>query len=473
MHLAGHKTSDRLGRSLIASGVGPLASQAFAIALVPVLFRLYTPDDFGVWAAIQAMAITGGSLLSFRLDLGLTLERNVEAASHLLMASVSIVCLMSVVVGVLAGISIGPLEHLGIGPMPTVLGWAWLSLVGLGVVFQAWLMRDGAFAQISIGLMLNATVANLVQLGGGLSGNGIWLVIGSLAGQAVATLFYAQGIQRCADRPACSIDPKEMLAALLRNRRFVQFSLPFTIMSLIRERLPIFVVGGFTSAALVGLYSQSWRLTHFPSALTSAALRPVFFHRAATHGLGGQIQAVDRIVQGLLIASSPWVALLVFGGDDLFVVVLGRQWNGAGWFAGVLSVPAALFMITNWMDRLLDVIGRQDLNLKLEAIAGISSVGGLCLVLAAGRSLAEAVAMQAVMLTLSYLAFLWICYQVAGWPRSGLVAALAVGSAVGAMVYLSLSVLGSFVDTMPVLGMGGTAAGVITAIVLWKARRTI
>ncbi len=473
MHLAGHKTSDRLGRSLIASGVGPFASQAFSIALVPLLFRLYTPDDFGAWAAIQAVAITGGSLLSFRFDLGLMLERNVEAASHLLVASVSVVCLMSVVIGVLAGISIRSLADLGIGPMFTFLGWAWLSLVGLGVVLQAWLMRDGAFAHISIGLVLNATVVNLVQLGGGLSGNGVWLVIGSLAGQAVATLFYAQGIQRCADRPICSIDLKEMLAALVRNRRFVQFSLPFTVMSLIRERMPIFIVGGFCSAALVGLYSQSWRLTHFPAALTSAALRPVFFHRAATYGVAAQVQAVDRIVRGLLIASSPWVALLAFGGDDLFVIVLGRQWNGAGWLAGALSVPAAFFMITNWMDRLLDVIGRQDLNLKLEAVAGISSVGGLCLVLAVGQSLAEAVAMQAAMLTLSYLAFLLVCYQVAGWPRSGLARAISAASALGAVVYVTLSVLGSLFDRMPVLGLGATAAGLITAIVLWRARRAM
>ncbi|MDF0583808.1 oligosaccharide flippase family protein [Bradyrhizobium yuanmingense] len=473
MHLAGHKTSDRLGRSLIASGVGPFASQAFAIALIPLLFRLYTPDDFGVWAAIQAVAITGGSLLSFRFDLGLVLERNVEAASHLLLASIGVVCLMSIVAGIFAGISVMALAQLGVGPMFAILGWAWLSLVGLGVVLQAWLMRDGAFAHISIGVVLNATVANLVQLGGGLSGNGVWLVVGSLAGQAVATLYYALSIRRCAHRPICSIDRKEMLAALLRNRRFVQFSLPFTVMSLVRERVPIFIVGGFCSATLVGLYSQSWRLTHFPSALTSAALRPVFFHRAATCGLAAQVEAADQIVRGLLIASSSWIALLAFGGDDLFVIVLGPQWSGAGFFAGVLSVPAALFMITNWMDRLLDVIGRQDLNLKLEALAGISSVGGLSLVLAAGHSLAEAVAIQATMLTLSYLAFLAICYQVAGWRRAGLAVAISAAGVLGALIYLTLNVLGSFLDRLQLLGMGAFAAGLMTAIVLWRARRAI
>jgi len=125
------------------------------------------------------------------------------------------------------------------------------------------------------------------------------------------------------------------------------------------------------------------------------------------------------------------------------------------------------------MDRLLDVIGRQDLNLKLEAVAGISSVGGLCLVLAVGQSLAEAVAMQAAMLTLSYLAFLLVCYQVAGWPRSGLARAISAASALGAVVYVTLSVLGSLFDRMPVLGLGATAAGLITAIVLWRARRAM
>lgn len=456
---------------MIASGVGPFASQAFAVALVPVLFRLYTPEDFGVWAAVQAAAITGGSLLSFRFDLGLMLERDVEAASHLLIASIGVVCTMSLVVGVVACVSMRPLlEHLGIGPMPTVLGWAWLSLVGLGVVLQAWLMRDGAFAQISMGLVLNATVANLVQLAGGLSGDGMWLIIGSLAGQAAATLFYARGMQGCADRPNCSIDMKEMLATLLRNRRFPQFSLPFTVLSLVRERAPIFIVGSLSSTSLVGLYSQSWRLTHLPSALTSAALRPVFFHRAATHGLGAQAQAVDRIVQGLLIASSPWVALLAFGGDDLFALVLGPQWHGAGRLAGMLAVPAALFMITNWMDRLLDAVGRQDVNLKLEAVAGVSSVGCLWLVLVAGRSVREAVALQSVVLTLSYLAFLWVCYVVAGWPRSGLVASIVLAGAVGSLVYLTLSALSSFLSLAIVLGAGASIACAVTAVVLWNAK---
>ena len=103
-----------LGRSLVSSGIGPLLSQVLALALVPVLFRLYTPQDFGVWAAVQAMAIIAGSLVSLRFDLALVLERNLEAASQLLYAIIGVVVGCSIIVALLIGVSIGFLRFLGI-----------------------------------------------------------------------------------------------------------------------------------------------------------------------------------------------------------------------------------------------------------------------------------------------------------------------------------------------------------------------
>ncbi|WP_158228809.1 oligosaccharide flippase family protein [Bradyrhizobium sp. Y36] len=467
------KPSNRLGRSLIAAGFGPLASQAFAIALLPVLFRLYAPADFGVWAGIQAAAVTAGSLLSFRFDLGLVIERDSAAASDLFFAIICIVCAVALVLGILLVLSMGALREFGIGPLAAALGWGWLALVGLSVACQAWLMREGAFAQISTGAVVNAIVANLVQLGGALSGDGVWLVIGSVVGQGAATLFYARSVRRSAGAPLRPANARAMIAALASNMRFLQFSLPFTVLSLLRERAPIFIAGAFGTAAQVGLYSQAWRLTHLPSAFTSAALRPVFFHRAATEGLAAQGPAIDRIMRWLLVVSSPWMALLVFGGDTLFAIVLGPRWQGVGGLSAILVLPASLFMMTNWMDRLLDSIGRQDLNLKLEAVAAICSVGSLWGVLVSGRPLPEAVALQAVALTLSYLAVLWICYDAAGWPAAGLVKSFAVAAVLGAAVFAVLVVLARFLEPFAVIALGVLLAGMISAFALLMARREL
>ncbi|MDR6304582.1 O-antigen/teichoic acid export membrane protein [Nitrobacter vulgaris] len=465
-----------LGLSLVSSGIGPLLSQVFALALVPVLFRLYTPQDFGIWAAIQAGAIIAGSLVSLRFDLALVLERDLVAASQLLFAIIAVVLASSLVMAVAIVVSSSFLYVLGIDAISAALGWGWLVLLGLSTVFQSWLMRAGAFGSVSVALVLSAGVTNLVQLGGGMFGYGIWLIVGSIAGQAAALMFSIWKVTHGADHPVWrALNFEAMWMMLRKNKRFPQFSLPFTALSLLRERAPIFIIGAFGPPALVGLYSQAWRLTHFPSGLTSAALRPVFFHRTATEGLTSQGRSVDGLVRCLLLASSSWIAFVIYGDDALFNFLLGTQWQGVGLLAASLVMPAALFTITNWMDRLLDAVGRQDVNLKLEMITGISSVGALWGTLAAGGSLFRAVLVQSAALVLGYLGFLWVCYGIANWPRSGLIKSLCAAVAMGGSMYAFLIALGNLLFSQTEVFVAGfVTAGFANIVVLlfaWKELR--
>ena len=464
----------RLGQSVVSSGIGPLLSQLLALGLAPVLFRLYTPRDFGVWAAVQAMAITAGSLVSLRFDLALVLERNPAAASKLLYTIIGVVIACSIIVGFLIGVSIGFLRLLGIDATTAFLGWSWLVLLGFGVVLQSWLMREAAFGSISVAVVLNAFVTNIVQLAGAISGDGIWLIIGSIAGQAAALIFYVTKIMSEAERPVwLSLTFNEITALLVQHRRFPQFSVPFTVVSLLRDRAPIFIIGAFCPPALVGLYSQAWRLAHFPSGLTSATLRPVFFHRTATEGLAAQGKAVDRFVRWLLLASSPWIAFVAFGNDALFDFLLGGQWHGAGHLAAMLVFPAALFTITNWMDRLLDAVGRQDANLKVEIAASLGSAGILWLVLAGGGSLTLAVFLQSGALVLSYVGLIWICYGIAGWPRSGLAISLCAACGIGGLMYLCLVIFRLALSQAGVFLAGVASAALITSAVLMMVRKEL
>jgi O-antigen/teichoic acid export membrane protein len=345
-------------------------------------------------------------------------------------------------------------------------------LVGFLVVFQSWLMRGGAFGGISVATILNSIVSNLVQIVGGISGHGVWLIIGSVAGQAASLIFCIFIVSRAAEPPVWRFPEIQKLVSLLKeHRRFPQISLPFTMLSLLRDRAPIFIIGAFHPPSLVGLYSQAWRLTHFPCGITSAALRPVFFHRTATEGLTAQGEVVDRLVRWLLVASSPWIALAVFGNDALFIFLLGPQWRGAGSLAAVLVLPAALFTITNWMDRLLDAVGRQDVNLKVEMVAGLGSVSILWIALANGASLTLAVVLQNAALAMSYAGFIWTCYGIAGWTRSKLVMSMFAAFWIGGLTYLLLTILGLVMSETGVFLAGATFATLIALALLVMAQR--
>ena len=182
---------------------------------------------------------------------------------------------------------------------------------------------------------------------------------------------------------------------------------------------------------------------------------------------------MDRFVRWLLLASSPWIGLVAFGNDALFNLVLGEQWQGAGYLAAILVFPAALFTVTNWMDRLLDAVGRQDINLKVETVAGLTSVGVLWIALAAGGSLTLAVLLQSGALVLSYLGFIWICYGIAGWSRSAFVKSLCVASAVGALTYVFLVVISLVLPQTVVFIVGAATALSITIFILLMVRKEL
>ena len=67
-------------------------------------------------------------------------------------------------------------------------------------------------------------------------------------------------------------------------------------------------------------------------------------------------------------------------------------------------VPAAVFVCTNWLDRLFDVAGRQDLSFRLELIFSILSLGGLAFGLWGLGSSLVGVGIMSAILTCYYLA---------------------------------------------------------------------
>ena len=300
-----------------------------------------------------------------------------------------------------------------------VLGWCWLVLIGLAVVLQSWLHARRSICEHLGRGCSQCRGHNYCTIGGRRLGAwdlvDHWKHCRSGSSRCILRLEIVSGAERPVWRWLTFGETSRLLS---QHRRFPQFSLPFTVLSLMRDRAPIFIIGAFSPPALVGLYSQAWRLTHFPSGLTSAALRPVFFHRTATEGLAAQGKAVDRFVRWLLLASSPWIGFVAFGNDALFNLLLGESMAGRGSFGGGSGVARC-------------VVHHHQLDgspARCDRPAGRKSQGRsgrgsrFCWSPLAGargrRSLTLAVLLQSGALVLSYVGFIWICYGIAGWPRS-------------------------------------------------------
>ncbi len=403
------------GRKFLSAGVGTLLAQIVNLACIPLLARLYEPAAYGMWALVQAMALVIGGLSTLRYDLAIVVEPDhIKAQRLFFVTGLLAFCVSSLAILVLAAgqyflfVGSEPIS----GAMIVLLG-AWVLMLAASQLLQSWLMREEAFLLISLAQIGNVVVANLVQLAAYAIGGASWLVGGSVVGQFVAVAILFLALRRSPQAPEWRSPDwlRASLDVLRSHSRFPRFSLPFSILSLIRERAPLFVLGIYATPAQVGLFSQIWRLANVPVGLTSSALRPVMFQRAAAVGTQNAESAVQGLLRGLALFGAPLVVVAIFWHRELVPLVLGPTWADAGAYVPAVALPAFLFALTNWMDRLLDVAGRQDLNLKLEAVAALLGTGALALFLHFGAEAESAAHAQGFGLILSYLAFLYCAFS--------------------------------------------------------------
>ena len=208
--------------------------------------------------------------------------------------------------------------------------------------------------------------------------------------------------------------------------RFPLFSLPYTLFSVIRERLPIMLLGTIVSPTQLGWYSQALRITNIPVGLSSSAVRPVMFHAGAAEGLKAQEKRVASLLMLIAMLGAPWIGILSFDSRHIIATLVGEQWRDAGPLVLTLAFPALLFAMSNWMDRFFDLSGKQYVNLVTEFFAAVLSVISLMWVFSSGGSLLQAALAQSIVLSICYLTVIAIAFRIADFAYVSLLKVIGV-----------------------------------------------
>jgi O-antigen/teichoic acid export membrane protein len=456
---------------------GSVASQAVSFLAIPFVFRLYAPGDFALWASLQTATLIVSVVATLRLEFALVKERDEDQASRLFW-----ICLLGgsaaslVIAGLLlAGLALFAGAHALLSGPQTLIALAWLlSQVAFQGVFN-WLLRVGRFGLSSSTILVSGLVTNLTQIGLALvpGGGRDGLLIGSALGLALGAVFGAFAMRGARPGPPV-FDPKAWARAVSEHRRFALYTLPYTLLTQVRERAGLFVLAGYAPAAAVGRYSQAFRLTGLPGLLSGAAFRPVVFHEAARSGVA-EVEPLVLDLMGLAtVAITPFIGVLMADPDHLARLVLGARWAEAGPIAAALAPAAYLFALTNWMDRLFDVGDRHEVNLVLELITAVGSIAVFWAALALGRPLLEAALMQGGVLVLAYLFKAAAVFRLSGFRLARLGAILAAAAGLAA-----LGGLATWAGAQVGGAGAGLAAGLVCALMqslagaVWLARRAL
>ncbi|MCP4371495.1 MAG: oligosaccharide flippase family protein [Deltaproteobacteria bacterium] len=376
-------------KNILVVMTGTAIAQLIGFLLVPVISRLYSPSDFGVYGSFNAILgiIAAGVTLDYTQ--AIMLPKQKEDAFNLFVLS----CVFTVLISTccLAVCIFAPETFQRF--MKVSNAWMLLLLVlailvrGLNTSLQAWCVRVKAFKHTSASQVIRSISCNGTQIGFGYFKTGAkGLIIGSILANLLASLnlFRVLLPDLLAFRSYIKWDRIKRLA--IDYRDFPMYSATHNVINALSAGLAVILLTHFYGIAVAGAYAFGFRTLMMPMRFVLSALRQVLFQKVGeTQRRGGSLFPLYTKTTLGLFGLALFPALLFFvWGPQIFTLVFGPQWYMAGEFVQSLvlwaififcNVPAVMFAKVIRIQRLVFIYNLWLLIARVSALV----FGGLYL----------------------------------------------------------------------------------------------
>jgi lipopolysaccharide exporter len=338
-------------KNVLVVMTGTAIAQALGFALSPVISRLFSPTDFGVFGSFGAVAGVIGAATTLQYSQAIILPKNNADAINLL--GLSSLCTVVLTLLCLAACLIAPsaLNDL----MKTAGIWALGLLVcgtlvsGLSQSFHAWCVRSKAFKQTSVSQVVRSVSSNGMQLGCGSVGIGaIGLVSSSVIADILATMNLGRVVWRDWRVHGHELGWSHLRRLAAEYRDFPVYSATTNIINSLSLGLPMLLLTHFYGLAVAGAYAFAMRIVSAPMGFVLTALRQVLLQKAAeVHNEGKDLLSlyVKITISLFAVALLPSLILMIWA-PQFFAWIFGTQWMLAGEFSSSLMIWL-LFMFSN------------------------------------------------------------------------------------------------------------------------------
>lgn len=359
-------------RSVLTLMTGTGLAQAIPIAVSPILTRLYSPEEFGMFALYMAVAMIVSVPVTGRYELAILLPRKEADALHIAALAIIISIAVSAVLMVVVFFFAHTIaKQLGDAALAAWLYWVPASTLLLGVYQSLNYLsnRKAQYKRLAISRTVQSGSAALAQLGVGYAGGGAaGLVGGQIAGQVLATGVLARLIWREDHGLIRTLRFPRMLALARKYINFPKYLIFAHGFNTASGQMPVLLLGGVFTSATVGFFSLTQRVIAAPMSLVANALGDVFRQEASQAYIQqGNCKTIYQVTfkRLFLISIIPFVAFF-FLAPGLFAWIFGEKWRVAGEYAQILTPMAFMQFITSPLSSMFMIAEKQSLDLMWQ-----------------------------------------------------------------------------------------------------------
>ena len=395
---------------------GTTIAQAIPIAISPILTRIYTPEEFGLFGLYMSIVTMVSVIATGRYELAIMLPKQDKDAINILALSLVITIMISIIFLLLIFLfNHNITKLLGNTSISNWLYMVPLSIFVTGIFqsFTLWHNRKKRYKDLAQTRVIQNGTMGLSNIGLGLLNTGVFgLIAGLIFGQILAiyklitvTLLHDKKIYN-------QISSLKIIALAKKYIQFPKYDILAAFSNVASQQIPHILFNVLFSSTIAGYFYLTQRMMSMPVNLISSAVLDVFKEQASKdfkkEGNAKKIYTVT-FKKLFLLSIIPSVIIYVYS-IDIFIILFGNNWSVAGEYAQILVPMLFLRFISNPLSFMFYIGEKQKLNLILQFFTFM----GVLLSFYISNTATEVVQYLTIVFSVFYMLQLYLSAKIAG-----------------------------------------------------------
>lgn len=359
-------------------------AQGITFLVLPILTRLYSPNDFALFAVYTAILGMGSVIACLRLEIAIPLPEKDEDAASLFILSVLFATLISGTFAII--LAIWPNYIISLFKTPQLYSYLWMLPVGiwLTAVYSAaqnWATRKKYFSSIARTKIIQATVGSGTQVGMGFMG---FAPTGLLFGQLFLSGAGIWGLIKQAwkedNKKFRFVNWISMREQLKEYEKFPKYSTFESFANTAAIQIPLILIAAIAIGPEAGYLLLATKVMSAPLGLIGRAISQVYLSRAAEEYRNNNLGnfTADVVVSLSKLGIGPLIFVGIIS-PVIFPLIFGSEWIRAGELVMWMIPWMVLQFIASPISMCMHVRGWQRLMLILTLFGLGIRIGSLYL----------------------------------------------------------------------------------------------
>ncbi|EKF9123593.1 lipopolysaccharide biosynthesis protein [Vibrio cholerae] len=334
-------------KNVLTLMTGTGIAQAIPIAIIPILTRIFSPEDFGLLALYAACVSILGVVATGRYEIAIMLPKDDEDARLLLQLSMLVALFFSFLISIPISIWNAQIARF-LGNEDIAV---WLYLIPVSVLFTGiyqaltyWNNRQKKFINTAVSRVNQSLFQGFAQTSLGFLQVSGGLICGQFVGIVSGSIYLLKK-----DRNYKSLIRKSKINSIqkqgIKYHKFPTYGVWGALCDAGAVQMPVILLTKFYSNSVTGMFSLTFRVLNMPTSIISSAIAQVLFQKVVEISQTEPEKLNLYIIKMFLllfIIYFPAVPVLFIWGESLFSIIFGNEWSQAGGYAGYLVIAVAV-----------------------------------------------------------------------------------------------------------------------------------